>query len=147
MITANKAFVGHTAPFAPSAFPTLALLHQRLLDRITYVFHKYPTSTNGHRAVFHCILTRQGRIDTYALARWTHSIFRAYGIPYVSFLLSDTGYSIGYQLFLLLPQMISMLSYHRQTHCIFHILSTSYENSLLSGTRHLIECELPSFFP
>ena len=104
-------------------------------------------STNSHRAVFHPILTRQCRIDTCALARWTHSIFRAYGIPYVSFLLSVTGYSIGYQLFLLLPQMISMFSYHRQTHCIFHILSTSYENSLLSGTRHLIECELPSFFP
>ena len=104
-------------------------------------------SANSHRTVFHRILARQGCINTRALARWTHSIFRAYGIPYVSFLLSVTGYSIGYQLFLLLPQMISMFSYHRQTHCIFYILSTSYENSLLSGTRHLIECELPSFFP
>ena len=38
-------------------------------------------STNGHRAVFHCILTRQCRVDACVLARWTHSAFRAYGIP------------------------------------------------------------------
>ena len=41
----------HSA-FRAFAFPTQALFHQWLLDRITYVFHKYPTSTNGHRAVF-----------------------------------------------------------------------------------------------
>ncbi|WP_411656329.1 hypothetical protein [Anaeromassilibacillus sp. SJQ-1] len=39
-------------------------------------------STNGHRAVFHCILTRQCRVDARALARWTHSAFRAYGVSY-----------------------------------------------------------------
>ena len=38
-------------------------------------------STNGHRAVFHCVLPRQNRVDTYALTRWTHSAFRAYGVP------------------------------------------------------------------
>ena len=37
--------------------------------------------TNGHRAVFHCILPRQGRVNARALARWTHSAFRAYGVP------------------------------------------------------------------
>ena len=38
-------------------------------------------STNGHRAVFHCILPRQGRVDAHTLVRWTHSAFRAYGVP------------------------------------------------------------------
>ena len=38
-------------------------------------------STNGHRAVFHRILTSQCRVDACALARWTHSAFRAYGVP------------------------------------------------------------------
>ncbi len=37
-------------------------------------------STNGHRAVFRPILTRQCRIDTCALARWTQSAFRAFGV-------------------------------------------------------------------
>lgn len=147
MITTNKAFVGRTAFFAPSVFPTLALCQQRLFNRKADIFTSIRHSINYYRVVLHHILPRQRLVDAHALAWWTHSIFRAYGIPYVSFLLSVTGYSIGYQLFLLLPQMISMFSYHRQTHCIFHILSTSYENSLLSGTRHLIECELPSFFP
>ena len=40
-------------------------------------------STNGHRAVFDCILTRQCRVDACALARWTHSVFCASGIPCV----------------------------------------------------------------
>ncbi len=38
-------------------------------------------STNGHRAVFHCILPRQGRVDAHTLVRWTHSAFRAYSVP------------------------------------------------------------------
>ena len=38
-------------------------------------------STNGHRAVFHRILSRQGRVDAHTLVRWTHSAFRAYGVP------------------------------------------------------------------
>ena len=138
---------GCVASFAPLRFLRWCSSINGYLIEWLMPFTGARHSTNGHRAVFDCILLRQCRVDTCALARWTHSIFRAYGIPYVSFLLSVTGYSIGYQLFLLLPQMISMFSYHRQTHCIFHILSTSYENSLLSGTRHLIECELPSFFP
>ena len=125
----------------------LALFQQRLFNRTVDIFTSIRHSTNSYNAVFDCILPRQHRVNARTLARWTHSIFRAYGIPYVSFLLSVTEYSIGYQLFLLLPQMISMFPYHQRIHRIFHILSISYESSLLSGTRHLIECELPSFFP
>ena len=40
-------------------------------------------STDGHRAVLHCFLLRQCRVDTCALARWTHSVFCASGIPCV----------------------------------------------------------------
>ena len=146
MIAKNKAFVGRTALFVPSRFLRWFSASRCLIEWLM-PFASIRYSTNSYRAVFHHFLARQGHVNARALARWTHSIFRAYGIPYVSFLLSVTEYSIGYQLFLLLPQMISMFPYHRQTHCIFHILSTSYESSLLSGTRHLIECELPSFFP
>ena len=133
----------HSA-FRAYGVPTLAIFHQRLLDRMAYAFRKCSTfnqwlpcsvspyfdqtescrrpysgsvdtqrlsrlrrflrrlssisgcwieflmpftgarhSTNGHRAVFHCILPRQSRVDACALARWTHSAFRAYGIPCV----------------------------------------------------------------
>ena len=34
---------GRTASFAPPAFPTLALFHQRLLNRMAYAFRKCPT--------------------------------------------------------------------------------------------------------
>ena len=43
-------------------------------------FFPKPYSYN-HRIVLHRILTRQGRIDVHTLARWTHSAFRAYGVP------------------------------------------------------------------
>ncbi|MFR8230417.1 MAG: hypothetical protein ACLVAH_10810 [Anaeromassilibacillus sp.] len=38
-------------------------------------------STNGHRAVFDCILPRQNRVDTYALTRWMCSVFCAFTFP------------------------------------------------------------------
>ena len=47
-------------------------------------FFPRPYSYN-HRIVFHRILTRQGRIDAHTLARWTHSAFRAYGVPTQAF--------------------------------------------------------------
>ena len=34
-----------------------------------------------HCIVFDCILARQCRVDTRTLARWTPSVFRAYGVP------------------------------------------------------------------
>ena len=55
-------------------------------------------SANSHRTVFHRILARQGCINTRALARWTHSIFRAYGVPTQAFfqqrLLDRTTYAL-----------------------------------------------------
>ena len=49
-------------------------------------------SANSHCTVFHRILARQGCINTRALARWTHSIFRASGVSYR--LSSSSGYWI-----------------------------------------------------
>ena len=52
--------------------------------------------TNGYRAMQLRILARQGRVNAYALARWTHSVFRACGVSYASFLLSAAGCLIEY---------------------------------------------------
>ena len=38
-------------------------------------------STNGHRTVFHRILTRQCRVDACVLARWMCSVFCAFTFP------------------------------------------------------------------
>ena len=48
-----------------------------------------------HAMQFH-ILTRQGGVNAYALARWTHSVFRACGVSCASFLLSAAGGLIEY---------------------------------------------------
>ena len=45
--------------------------------------------------MFHRILTRQGRVDACALARWTHSAFRAYGVFYAGSLPSVVAGSNG----------------------------------------------------
>ena len=42
------------------------------------------------------ILARQGSVNAYALARWTHSVFRACGVSYASFLLSAARCLIEY---------------------------------------------------
>ena len=60
-------------------------------------------STNGYRAVFHCILAWQCRIDTRTLARWMYNVFCIYGAPRGSFLPLAARHLIGYQLFLLFP--------------------------------------------
>ena len=52
--------------------------------------------TNGCRTMQFRILTRQGSVNACALARWTHSVFRAYGVSYANFLLSAAGYLIEY---------------------------------------------------
>ena len=55
-------------------------------------------SANSHRTVFHRILARQGCINTRALARWTHSIFRASGVSYTGFLPSAVLDRMAYAL-------------------------------------------------
>ena len=60
-------------------------------------------STDGHRAVLHCFLPWQCRIDTRTLARWMYNVFCIYGAPRGSFLPLAARHLIGYQLFLLLP--------------------------------------------
>ena len=52
--------------------------------------------TNGHCAMQFRILARQCRVNAYALARWTHSVFRACGVSYASFLLSAARCLIEY---------------------------------------------------
>ena len=39
-------------------------------------------SADCNCTVFDCILPRQNRVDTYALTRWTHSVFRASGVSH-----------------------------------------------------------------
>ena len=56
----------------------------------------WDNATYGHRTMQFCILTRQGGVNACALARWTHSVFRAYGVSYTSFLLSAAGCLIEY---------------------------------------------------
>ncbi len=43
-------------------------------------------STNGHRAVFHCFLPWQCRVDAHTLVRWTHSAFCAFTFPTLALL-------------------------------------------------------------
>ena len=66
---------------------------------MTYVSRKYPIFNQQLRCGVWLYSAWQGHVNACALARWTYSIFRAYGIPCGSSLLSVTRYSIGYQLF------------------------------------------------
>ena len=43
-------------------------------------------SANGHRAVFHCFLPWQCRVDAHPLGRWTHSAFCAFTFPTLALL-------------------------------------------------------------
>ena len=60
------------------------------------LLHALQHSANGYRAMQFRILTRLGGVNTCVLARWTHSVFRAYGVSYASFLLSAAGCLIEY---------------------------------------------------
>ena len=60
------------------------------------LLHVLQHSANGHRAMQLRILTRQGGVNVCAPARWTHSVFRACGVSYTSFLLSAAGGLIEY---------------------------------------------------
>ena len=59
-------------------------------------------STNGHCAVFHRILSRQGRVDAHTLVRWTHSAFRSLGVSYAGSLPAVVAGSNG-----LCPSLVS----------------------------------------
>ena len=70
-----------------------------MLDRICtrlYLTQIVRRSANGYRAMQLRILARQGSVNACALARWTHSVFRACGVSYASFLLSAAGGLIEY---------------------------------------------------
>ena len=65
---------------------------------IPYSFFFPKPHSYHHHAVFHRILTRQGRVDAHTLVRWTHSAFRAYGVPtqalFQQWLLDRMAYAI-----------------------------------------------------
>ena len=73
---------GCVASFAPLRFLRWCSSINGYLIEWLMPFTGARHSTNGHRAVFDCILLRQCRVDTCALARWTHSVFCAYGVFY-----------------------------------------------------------------
>ena len=76
---------GRTTSFAPLRFLRwLSSISDCWIEWFTpFVGIRY--STNGHRTVFHRTLSRQCRVDACVLARWTHSAFRAYGVPTQAF--------------------------------------------------------------
>ena len=77
----------------------LSAIGCRVLDRICtrlYLTQITRRSDNGYRAMQFRILTRQGSVNACAPARWTHSVFRAYGVSCASFLLSAAGCLIEY---------------------------------------------------
>ena len=77
----------------------LSAISCRILDRICtrlYLTQITRRSANGYRAMQFRILAQQGSVNTCAPARWTHNVFRAYGVSYASFLLSAAGYLIEY---------------------------------------------------
>ena len=55
------------------------------------LLHALQHSANGYRAMQFRILARKCGVNACVLARWTHSVFRAYGVSYTSFLLSAAG--------------------------------------------------------
>ena len=62
---------------------------------IPYSFFFPKPHSYHHHAVFHRILTRQGRIDASVLVWWMHSVFRAYGVFYAGSLPSVVAGSNG----------------------------------------------------
>ena len=77
----------------------LSAIGCRVLDRICtrlYLTQIARRSANSHRTMQLRILARQGGVNACALTRWTHSVFRAYGVSYTSFLLSAAGCLIEY---------------------------------------------------
>ncbi|WP_411656432.1 hypothetical protein [Anaeromassilibacillus sp. SJQ-1] len=77
----------------------LSAISCRVLDGICtrlYLTQIARRSANGYRAMQLRILVRKCGVNTYALARWTHSVFRACGVSYASFLLSAAGCLIEY---------------------------------------------------
>ena len=74
----------HSA-FRAYGVSTQAFFQQLFLIEWLMPFTGVRHSTNGHRAVFHRILPQQCCIGAHALARWTHSVFCAYGVPTLAF--------------------------------------------------------------
>ena len=77
----------------------LSAIGCRVFDRICtrlYLTQIARRSANSHRTMQLRILVRKCGVNTYALARWTHSVFRACGVSYTSFLLSAAGCLIEY---------------------------------------------------
>ena len=77
----------------------LSAISCRVLDRICtrlYLTQITRRSANGYRAMQFRILARKCGVNACAPARWTHSVFRACGVSYASFLLSATGCLIEY---------------------------------------------------
>ena len=77
----------------------LSAIGCRVFDRICtrlYLTQIARRSANGYLAMQLRILARKGGVNACALTRWTHSVFRACGVSYASFLLLAAGCLIEY---------------------------------------------------